>query len=228
MSTALPEWSLDVIVRPPAPTALAVLPLPEKIALLRRHRLRGISVVFHPYERSYGETLRELRNLPHNKANLAQDADITPEQQRGWEDGYFARPDDLCWILLSPAGAFTGSVSLYDIGADSTETGRLVIREDAARSTPVIAETELMIQWLGFGWLGLTRIGARIQPGNSKMVVMHERLGFRVTGPSTIRGVPYLQLEIATSGFRPEPHLKVLRHWQARAAGLTPGSTRPD
>lgn len=216
---------LDVTVPSPPPPELAGLPLPARIAVLRRQSLRGISVVFRPYERAHGEALRALRNLPHNKANLAQSADITPEQQRGWEDAYFARPDDLCWTLFTPAGEFAGSVSLYDIAPALAETGRLVIREDIARATPIIAETELMIQHLAFAWLGLAHVAARIQPANAKMVTMHERLGFRVTGPDEIRGVPYLRLEIAADGFRPGPHAKVLRHWRTRA--VSPNLSTP-
>jgi len=228
MNPALPEWLLDVTLRTPAPPALAAVPLDKKIGLLRQHRLRGYCVVFHPYERSFGDELRGLRNLPHNKANLAQGADLTAEQQRAWEDGYFGRTDDLCWILLTVAGAFAGSISLYDIGLDSTETGRLVVREEVARSTPIIAECELMIQWLAFAWLGLPHVGARIQPGNVKMMAMHERLGYRITGPSTIRGVAYRQLKVSAAEFRLEPHLKVLLHLRRRLPGLNPGSTRTD
>ena len=226
MTTPLPRWPLDVTARTPAPATLAGAALPDRIALLRRHRVEGLTVAFQPYGREFGDSLRTLRNLPANKAGLAQAADITPEGQRAWEDGYFARTDDLCWILLLPGPhPFAGSVSLYDIGAESAETGRLVVREEAARSTPVIAECELMVQWLAFAWLGLPRITARVQPGNAKMVAMHERLGFRVTGPSEIRGVPYLRLEAGASDFRPEPHARVLRHAQNRAAGRNPGST---
>lgn len=213
---------LDVTVPSPAPAELVPLVLPERIGALRRMRLRGISVEFRPYAREHAEPLRQLRNQPNNKANLAQAADLTPDEQRRWEEAYFARTDDLCWALFNPAGEFTGAVALYDIAPSGAETGRLVIREDVARLSPIIAETELMVQLLAFAWLGLPRLSARIQPGNAKMVAMHERLGFAVTGPDEIRGVPYLRLEIPATAFRPGPHLKVLRHWRSRLSTSSP------
>jgi RimJ/RimL family protein N-acetyltransferase len=218
MNATMAEWPLDVLARSEPPGALRALPLPQKIAALRSSRLRGISVVFQPYERAYGEQLRALRNQPNNKLNLAQSSDISAEQQRAWEDGYFARSDDLCWILLTTERVFAGAVALYDITADSAETGRLVVREEVARATPMIADCELMVQWLAFQWFGLRSVRAQIQPANTKMITMHERLGFRLLGPSSIRGVPYLQFEITADNFRPGPHEKVLRHWRNRAA----------
>lgn len=218
MSGAIAEFPLDVLARSEPPDALRDLPLPQRIAALRSSRLRGISVLFQPYERGFGEQLRALRNQPNNKANLAQASDITAEQQRSWEDGYFARADDLCWILLTTDHAFAGAVALYDITADSAETGRLVLREEVARATPMIAECELMVQWLAFRWLGLRSVRAQIQPTNTKMITMHERLGFRLVGPTSLRGVPYLQFQIAAADFRPGPHEKILRHWRNRRA----------
>ena len=216
MNAGVAEVALDVTLRSPAPEWLARLPLASQLAALRQTRLRGIAVTFSPYERHQGEQLRALRNQPHNKLNLAQDSDITAEQQRAWEDGYFSRPNDLCWILRSTADEFAGAVSLYDIDATAAETGRLVIREEVARSSPIIAECELMVQWLAFSWLGLPRIVARIQPANAKMIAMHQRLGFRPAGTSSIRGVPYRQFEIPAAHFHPEPHLRVLHHWKNR------------
>lgn len=207
---------LDVIDRTPAPPWLAGRDLPAKIAALRQHGLRGISVRLQPYERRFGESLRTLRNQPENRAKLAQTGELTAEQQQAWEDAYFARADDLCWIVLTPSGEFSGAVALYDLTTDAAETGRLVLREEIARSTPAIAECELMMQWLAFGWLGLRRVTAQIQPTNAKMVAMHERLGFVATGPSQIRGVPYTRFEVTADHFRPEPHLRVLRHWRDR------------
>ena len=209
---------LDVVERTPAPPWLAGLSLAGKVAALRAQVLGGGCVWLHPYDRSFGDALRALRNLPENRAKLAQSGELSAEQQRAWEDAYFARPDDLCWIVQTPRGDFAGAVALYDITAAAAETGRLVLREEIARSTPAIAECELMVQWLAFGWLGLPRIYAQIQPTNSKMITMHERLGFVATGPSSIRGIPYLRFEARSDTFRPEPHLKVLRHWRSRLA----------
>lgn len=221
MTSPDPAALLDVIDRTPAPAWLASRNLPAKIAALRQSALRGISVRLQPYERRFGEELRTLRNQPDNRAKLAQADELTAAQQQAWEDAYFARKDDLCWIVQTPTGEFAGAVALYDITTDGAETGRLVLREEIARSTPAIAECELMIQWLAFGWLGLPRVTAQIQPTNAKMVAMHERLGFVVTGPSQIRGVPYLRFEVPAGRFRPEPHLRVLRHWRERA--IAPG-----
>lgn len=215
-----PPVLLDVTVPSPAPPMLAGRDLPARIAVLRQLRLQGISVEFRPYAREHGEPLRILRNQPNNKANLAQPTDITPEQQQRWEEGYFARSDDLCWALFTSSGQFAGAVSLYDITPAAAETGRLVMREDAARLTPMIAETELMVQHLAFAWLGIQRVLARIQPGNTKMLAMHRRLGFAVTGPDEIRGVPYLRLEIDAARFAPGPQLKVLRHWRNRSVNF--------
>jgi RimJ/RimL family protein N-acetyltransferase len=216
MSPPWPELPLLVTERTPAPAGLAALTLLEKIAALRELRLRGACVVFTPYDRFHGESLRQLRNLPHNQQNLAQAGELTPVQQSNWEEAYFARINDLSWILLTRAGEFAGSVSLYDIDAASGETGRLVLREDLARTTPILAECELMVQWLAFGWLGLQAVKARVQPSNVKMVAMHQRLGYRITGPASIRGVPYLALEISPADFKPEPHARILEHWCRR------------
>lgn len=218
---------LDVALRSPAPAALAALPLVEKVAALRRCELRGITVVLRPYEFSDCEDLRLLRNQPNNQINLAQTSDLTAAQQRAWSEAYLARTDDLCWTLRTIAGEFAGAISLYDIQPRSAETGRLVLREELARSSPILAESELMMQWLAFGWLRLERVLARVQPTNAKMVTMHERLGFTITGPTAIRGIPYLQLEIAASAFRPDAHLRVLEHWRRRAAAAAPAKSQP-
>lgn len=203
--------------RTPAPEALTALPLPARIAHLRNARLEGSSVVFTPYEDGFAEPLRALRNLPHNQLHLAQNGPLSAEQQAAWAAAYFRRADDLCWILLTPRDEFAGAISLYDIAASGGETGRLVMREEVAQMTPMLAECELMVQWLAFGWLGLAAVRARVQPANAKMVAMHQRLGFRITGPTEIRGVPYLALEIGADEYRPEPHARVLRHWRARS-----------
>lgn len=213
-----PPAPLDVIDRTPAPAWLAGLDLREKVAALRTRTLRGISVQLRPYDRSDGDALRALRNRPENRVKLAQAGVLTAAQQRAWEDAYFIRPDDLCWIVQTHRGDFAGAVALYDISADSAETGRLVLREEIARGTPAIAECGLMMQWLAFGWLGLRRVVAQIQPTNLKMIAMHERLGYAPIGPGCIRGVPYTRFEVLASNFRPEPHLKVLRHWRDRLA----------
>ena len=216
MTEACETLILDVVDRTPEPACLANPALAEKIAVLRRHRLQGISVTLEPYSRIHGDALRALRNEPENQRKLAQSADLTAAQQRAWEDGYFARTDDLCWIVLTPTGGFGGAVAIYDLTPESAETGRLVLREAVARSSPALAECELMIQWLVFSWLGVRRLTAQIQPTNASMVAMHERLGFTAIGPSSIRGVPYTRFEIRAENFRPEPHLKVLRHWRGR------------
>lgn len=201
----------------PPPAEFAALPLPARIAHLRDAQLAGGSVVFTPYAAAYAEALRELRNLPHNQLHLAQNGPLGAEQQAAWAEAYFRRDDDLCWILLTPGGDFAGAISLYDITPAGGETGRLVLREDLARTTPMLAECELMVQWLAFGWLQLAVLRARVQPANAKMVTMHQRLGFRIAGPAEIRGVPYLALELAAADYRPEPHARVLRHWRSRA-----------
>ena len=217
MSGPVSSLTLDVIAPTPAPAWFAAWPLAEKIAARRAHALKGISIVLTPYERRHGDALRALRNQPHNRINLAQTGELTAGNQRAWEDGYFARTNDVNWIVLTPAHEFAGAVALYDITATEGETGRLVLREDIARSSPAIAECELMIQWLAFTWLGLRRVLARIQPDNTKMVAMHERLGFVAVGPSEIRGIPYVQFEATAENFNLGPHLKVLQHWRARA-----------
>lgn len=202
--------------RTPAPAEFAALPLPGRVAHLRDAQVAGGSVVFTPYAPVHAEPLRALRNLPHNQRHLAQNGPLDAAQQAAWAEAYFRRPDDLCWALHTPQDEFAGAISLYDIAPDGAETGRLVLREEIAQTTPILAECELMVQWLAFGWLGLPVVRARVQPANEKMVAMHQRLGFRVTGPTEIRGVPYLALEIRAGEFRPEPHARVLRHWRSR------------
>src|SRR5687768_9699251 len=115
MSGSFSSLTLEVMAHTPAPAWFSAWPLPEKIAALRAHALKGISIILTPYERRLGEALRALRNQPNNRQNLAQDQEITAEKQHAWEEGYFARTDDVNWIVLTPAHEFAGAIALYDI-----------------------------------------------------------------------------------------------------------------
>lgn len=204
----------DLTQAPGLPAEWGDPSLAKRIAALRATALRGLSVDLRPYHRDHAEALRQLRNQPHNRAMLAQPEPLTTVQQSTWTDAYLDRTDDLCWTLFTPAGAFAGSTSLYDITADRAETGRLVLDEAAARLSPLLAETVLSVAWLGLQWLGLREIVARIQPANAKMITMHRRLGFTEIGPSEIRGAPYLAFALTAADFDLGPHRRLLEHWR--------------
>jgi len=212
--------ALDVTAAPPPPAALAPLAWRARVAWLRRHRLAGSTLTFVPYAPAFAQPLLELRNRPHNQFNLAQDAPLTPEQQRAWSEAYAARDNDLCWIVLTAGGEFAGATRLYDIDGDagSAEKGGLVLREELARGTPLALESELMLLHLACRWLGLARIVTSVRPENTKMCSINDRLGFRPAGETTLRGRRYLRAELAAAGFDPAPLLPILRHWKTRHA----------
>lgn len=195
-------------------------PWREKIAGLRRLRLAGSGILLAPYTPEFAEPLRELRNRPGNRFNLAQDGALTPAQQQKWGEAYLARDNDLCWAVLTAAGEFAGATRLYDIdgGAGTAEKGGLVLREELAHGAPLALESELMLLRVAFTWLGLARVLTQVRPENQKMISINDRLGFRPAGPTTLRGVPYLRAELSAAGFDPAPLLPILRHWKNRHA----------
>jgi len=125
-----------------------------------------------------------LRNRPENQFNLAQGGELSADQQSAWGQTYFARDNDLCWIVLTPQGDFAGATRLYDIDAAAgrAEKGGLVLREELARGAPLALESELMLLHVALVWLGLAEILTQVRPENGKMTSINARLGFQPGG----------------------------------------------
>jgi RimJ/RimL family protein N-acetyltransferase len=202
------------------PAGFLLLPWRERIARLRQLRLDGGGGRLQPYSPAFADALRELRNQPANRFNLAQAAELTAAQQQSWGETYLARDNDLCWVVLTRAGEFAGATRLYDIDgeAGTAEKGGLVLREELARASPLALESEIMLLTVAFAWLGLAVVLTQVRPENEKMISVNGRLGFHPAGTGMLRGVAYGRAELTAAGFDPAPLLPILRHWNQRHA----------
>ena len=190
-------------------------------AVVTRHRstpLEGQCVRLQPYEPSYGEALRALRNTDRGRHNLAQLTEISAEMQRNWYEQYLQRTNDLTWVILNRRNEFIGSTALYDIEPNPpwAEKGRLILDEKRSLEAPYALEAELILIHFYLEQFPFPSLMTRVRKDNDKMISMNQRFGFTITGPTELRGVPYYQMDLRREDFTPRQFEAIISHWAKR------------
>jgi RimJ/RimL family protein N-acetyltransferase len=190
-------------------------------AVVTRHRstpLEGLFVRLQPYEPSYGEALRTLRNTDRGRHSLAQLTEISAEMQRDWYEQYRQRANDLTWVILNRRNEFIGGTALYNIEPNPpwAEKGRLILDEKRSLEAPYALEAELLLIRFYFEQLPFPSLMTRVRMDNDKMISMNQRFGFTVTGPTELRGVPYYQMDLRREDFTPHQLEAIISHWEKR------------
>jgi RimJ/RimL family protein N-acetyltransferase len=190
-------------------------------AIVSRYRstaLEGQCVRLVPYEASYGEQVRALRNTERGRYNLAQLTEISAEMQRNWYEQYRQRTNDLTWVILNRRNEFIGGTALYEIDPNSPygEKGRLILDEKKSLEAPYALEAELMLVRFYFDQFPFPSLMTRVRTDNEKMISMNQRFGFTITGPTELRGVPYCRMDLHRGDFQPFPFEAILSHWAKR------------
>jgi RimJ/RimL family protein N-acetyltransferase len=190
-------------------------------AVVTHHRsmaLEGQCVRLQPYEPSYGEALRALRNTEQGRHNLAQLSEISAAMQRNWYEQYRQRANDLTWVILNRRNEFIGATALYDIEPKPpwAEKGRLILDERRSLEAPYALEAELMLIRFYLEQFPFPSLMTRVRTDNDKMISMNQRFGFTITGPTELRGVPYYQMDLQREDFSLGQFEAIISHWTKR------------
>lgn len=133
-----------------------------------RYRLRPVTLEDAPF-------IVELRTDPALNQFLHE---VSPrvEDQIGWIERYFERPDDYYFIVEdADSGEPQGTVGIYDIAKD---TGSAVWGRWVVRGGPVAAvESAWLICEVGFSQLGLASMRPLVLVENTKVRSFHDSFG---------------------------------------------------
>lgn len=192
-----------------------------RLALISRYRaepLKGAVITMTPCTLDDAADLVRMRNSERARFALTQTSLLTLDTQQQFFQNYFARNNDLYWMIRDPSGRSVGANALYDIDRDgrTAEKGRLVVEEASGLGGPYTLESDLLLLRFAFEVLQLERIITIVRPENQKMSSMNARLGFVRCGEREVRGVMYQEFSLERGRFEPGPLEAIVSHWRQR------------
>ena len=137
--------------------------------------VEGINIQLHPVTLEDAEWIAEVRSNPEVYRFLSQKRGVSPEEQRAWLESLAAKEGFYWKIWSKERSEFVGLISLYDFHDDSAELGRFICYDSYAA-----VGAELAVLEFAFGELKLTSVKCHTAKGNSAVVSLHRRLGFKV------------------------------------------------
>jgi len=168
----------------------------EKIRFLRSSPILGKTIDLHPYGIDYLDDILRLRNQSTVKYFLAQDFDITRQQQEEWIRGYEKREDEFGFIVINKKGEVVGITFCYNYDGSSMEIGRATFDVDRLMGMPYALETYSIIADTVFDYLCLSSLKVVIKSDNHRLLKFYQRMNWTSTGKRSIRGNEYETLEV--------------------------------
>ncbi len=190
------------------------LTLATKMKVLERYGIR-----LRPMGVNDLEQVREWRNAPHVRSEMAFQEVISPEMQTNWW-GKLDLDRNFYWIIESE-GQDVGVVHAKDIdwAQKSAETGIFIGERDYLQGfIPVLAVLAMMDGL--FDVHGLDILKAKVKAGNPKILDFNRRLGYQVV--SEVDG--FLWLSVTREGYYAAA--RALRAMAARRGMLGGNSSR--
>src|SRR5262245_32911002 len=116
----------------------------------------GFGVRLRPVRLEDAAFIVWLRNLDHARGRVGDSAK-DEAAQRVWLSTYFQRPGDYYFIIETLGGVPVGAYGIYDVQAESAESGRWVIRPDVPAPIP----SAMVAFDIAFGLLRLKELRVR-------------------------------------------------------------------
>gem|GEM_PF-145405 len=168
----------------------------QKFHFLRSNVVKGKTIDLHPYGMEYLDEIIRLRNQDAVKYFLAQDFDITRQQQQEWIRGYEKRTDEFGFIICNKKGEVVGITFCYNYDGRSMEIGRATFDTQRLMGMPYALETYSIIADLVFNYLQLSVLKVVIKSDNHRLLKFYQRMNWTHTGKCSIRGNDYETLQV--------------------------------
>lgn len=140
--------------------------------------IKGKYVALKPADEADSAFTLSLRQDPQFTAFLPR-LDITLEQQKAWIAAQREREDDYFFVVWTNEGVPIGTVSVYNVNGDTSESGRLALRGNALQNT----EACLLLFRFAFDVLHLKEVTGYIVDGNRRAERFNSQFGC-ITGQS--------------------------------------------
>jgi RimJ/RimL family protein N-acetyltransferase len=140
-------------------------------------KAEGFGVRLRPVRMEDAAFIVWLRNLEHVKGRVGDSAADTSAQE-AWLKAYFKRDGDYYFIVETAGGTAVGAYGIYDVIADSAESGRWIIRPEVPAAIP----SALLAFDLAFGALNLKQVRVTTVSTNQSVLSLNRRFGFREVG----------------------------------------------
>ena len=169
-----------------------------------KHNLKAsyLNVCLRPLDKNDIENLRVWRNDKDATKYLRQIPYITPEMQAKWYENYLTQNDQITFAIdeTNTLNKMVGSVSLYDITDTQAEFGRIQIGEKEAHGKGIGKLATIIILYIGFCKLNLTKIIATVNKQNAPACKIYFNVGFKIVGEhSTPNGDEYdIEIDFST------------------------------
>lgn len=102
--------------------------------------------------------------------------DITLEQQKNWINTQREKTGDYFFIVRNNLGNPIGTVSIYNVTGDESESGRLALTGNALENT----EAVMLLFRFAFNVLGLKKITGYIVDGNKRAIRFNQLFGYEI------------------------------------------------
>jgi RimJ/RimL family protein N-acetyltransferase len=140
-------------------------------------KAEGFGVRLRPVRMEDAAFIVWLRNLEHVKGRVGDSAADTAAQE-AWLKAYFKREGDYYFIVETAGGIAVGAYGIYDVEANSAESGRWIIQPEVPAAIP----SALLAFDLAFGDLHLKEVRVTTVSTNQSVLSLNRRFGFREVG----------------------------------------------
>lgn len=151
--------------------------------------IEGFDVRLRPVTMEDASFIVWLRNLNHARGRVGDSATDTNAQQ-AWLKEYFLREGDYYFIIETSGGIPVGAYGIYDLRADSAESGRWIVRPEVPAAIP----SAILAFEIAFEKLRLRELRVKTVSTNTNVLSLNRKLGFRQTkveaGERIIGGKP--------------------------------------
>jgi len=151
--------------------------------------IEGFGVRLRPVAMQDASFIVWLRNLSHARGRVGDSATDTSAQQT-WLKQYFQRKGDYYFIIETEGKVAVGAYGIYDLRADSAESGRWIVRPEVPAAIP----SAILAFEIAFETLRLRELRVKTVSTNTNVLSLNRKLGFRETkveaGERIIGGKP--------------------------------------
>ena len=140
-------------------------------------KAEGFGVRLRPVRMEDAAFIVWLRNLEHARGRVGDSATDTTAQE-AWLKAYFKRDGDYYFIVETTGGVAVGAYGIYDVDAESAESGRWVIQPEIPAAIP----SAVLAFDLAFGGLRLKEVHVTTVSTNQPVLSLNRRFGFSEAG----------------------------------------------
>lgn len=163
------------------------------------------NLLLRPLEKEDIENLRNWRNDPEMTIFLRPIGFITKEMQEEWFQSYLNNPAEAAFAIVETErlNRMIGSISIYDLTANSAEIGKFLIGDAEARGCGSGSKSIAAVVQIAFMQMELKKVISSVHRDNIPSYKSFVKIGFQKTGshPCIVGGVED-EFELLASDFK--------------------------